>query len=62
MDNVVDLEKRQYGVVSDYGVTGIPTKFMIGPQGNIVFKAIGFDGNNEKLVSELSVYIELAKG
>jgi len=24
--------------------------------------AIGFDGNNEKLITELSVYIELAKG
>lgn len=62
LDKVVDLEKRQYSVVSDYGVGGIPTKFIIGPRGNIVFKAIGFDGNNEKLVTELSVYIELAKG
>ncbi|MBN9380990.1 MAG: TlpA family protein disulfide reductase [Chitinophagaceae bacterium] len=62
LDKVVDLEKKQYSVVSDYGVGGIPTKFIIGPQGNIVFKAIGFDGNNDKLISELSVYIDLAKG
>ena len=43
-------------------VGGIPTKFIIGPQSNILFMAIGFDGNNEKLITELSVYIELAKG
>jgi len=62
LDKVVDLEKKQYSVVSDYGVSGIPTKFILGPQGNIVFKAIGFDGNNDKLITELSVYIELARG
>jgi|GEM_PF-240442 len=62
LDKVVDLEKRQYSMVSEYGVGGIPTKFVINPQGKVVFKAVGFDGNNEKLVTELSVYIELAKG
>jgi thiol-disulfide isomerase/thioredoxin len=62
LDNVVDLEKRQYSVVSDYGVGGIPTKFVIDPQGKIAFKSVGFDGNNEKLVNELSVYIDIAKG
>ena len=62
LDKVVDLEKKQYSVVSDYGVGGIPTKFIIGPQGNIVFKAVGFDGNNDKLLTELSVLIDLAKG
>jgi thiol-disulfide isomerase/thioredoxin len=62
LDKVVDLEKRQYSVVSDYGVGGIPTKFIISPQGKIVFKAVGFDGNNEKLVTELSAYIDIAKG
>lgn len=62
LDKVLDLEKRQYSVVSDYGVGGIPTKFVISPQGKIVFKAVGFDGNNEKLVTELSAYIDIAKG
>jgi thiol-disulfide isomerase/thioredoxin len=62
LDKVVDQEKRQYSVVSDYGVSGIPTKFIIGPEGKVAFKSIGFDGNNEKLVTELSVYIDLAKG
>ncbi|MBS1566254.1 MAG: TlpA family protein disulfide reductase [Bacteroidetes bacterium] len=61
LDNVLDLEKRQYDVVSAYGVSGIPTKFVLGPDGKIVFKSVGFDGNNDKLVAELSVYIELAK-
>ena len=62
LDKVVDLGKRQYSVVSDYGVGGIPTKFIISPRGKIVFKAVGFDGNNEKLVTELSAYIDIAKG
>ncbi|MHA4808438.1 TlpA family protein disulfide reductase [Flavitalea flava] len=62
LDKMIDQEKRLYSVVGDYGVGGIPTKFIIGPQGKIAFKAVGFDGNNEKLVTELSVYIEIAKG
>ncbi len=44
-----------------YGVTGIPTKIVIGPQGKIRFKAMGFDGNDQKLVDELKMMIELAQ-
>jgi thiol-disulfide isomerase/thioredoxin len=62
LDNVVDLEKRQYSVVSDYGVSGIPTKFILDKQGKIAFKSVGFDGNTDKLVNELSAYIDIAKG
>lgn len=61
LDKLVDLEKRQYSVVSDYGVEGIPTKFIINPAGRIVFKAVGFDGNDDKLVEELSTFIQIAK-
>lgn len=61
LDKAIDLGKRQYSVVSDYGVSGIPTKFILSPRGNTVFKAVGFDGNNERLVNELSVYIDIAK-
>lgn len=42
-----------------YGITGIPTKVVIGPEGNIRFKLIGYDGNLEKLVDELDMMIEL---
>lgn len=61
LDQPVDQERKQYSVVSEYGVNGIPAKFILGPDGKILFKAAGFDGNNEKLVNELSVYIDLAK-
>lgn len=47
-------------VVSQFNVNGIPTKFVIDKNGMIRFKAIGFDGSDEKLVSELSAMIELA--
>lgn len=49
-------------VVSDFKVEGIPTKFVLDGNGKIRFKAVGFDGNAEKLVDELSIMIELAKG
>jgi len=48
-------------VVSQFNVNGIPTKFVIDKNGMIRFKAVGFDGSDEKLVSELSAMIELAK-
>jgi len=31
------------------------------PAVKIVFKAVGFEGNNEKLLTEMSVYIDIAK-
>jgi thiol-disulfide isomerase/thioredoxin len=55
---LMDTENK---VVSDYGVSGIPTKFIIDGKGNIRFKSVGFGGNTEHLVDELSVMISLAK-
>jgi thiol-disulfide isomerase/thioredoxin len=46
-------------VVKDYGVLGIPTKFIIDKNGDIRFKSIGFNGSDEKLVNELTAMIEL---
>ncbi|MGC4234953.1 MAG: TlpA disulfide reductase family protein [Niabella sp.] len=46
-------------VVKDYEVSGIPTKFIIGKDGKIKFKAIGFDGEDH-LYKELPAMIELA--
>ena len=48
-------------VVNDFNVTGIPTKFIIDKTGTIRFKSIGFDGSDDKLVSELSAMIDMAK-
>ncbi|MBS1918731.1 MAG: TlpA family protein disulfide reductase [Bacteroidetes bacterium] len=48
-------------VIGNYGVEGIPTKFVIDPSGNIRFKAIGYDGSADKLVDELSAVIDVLK-
>lgn len=64
------LTKNNYGsfhvlmdnedkVVKEYEVSGIPTKFIIGKDGRIRFKAIGFDGEDH-LNKELLAMIELA--
>ncbi len=65
------LEKNQYPfyvlmdsedkVVADYGVSGIPTKFIIDPKGKIRFKSIGFEGDTDKMVKEVKLMIELAR-
>lgn len=47
-------------VVENFGVSGIPTKFIIDKNGNIRFKSVGFGGDNDALVEELSLMIELA--
>jgi thiol-disulfide isomerase/thioredoxin len=47
-------------VVAEFKVEGIPTKFVIDKKGMIRFKAIGYDGSEDKLMSELTSMIELA--
>lgn len=71
MKNAKDfMEKKKYPfyvlmdddnkMVSDFKVSGIPTKFIIDKGGKIRFKSVGFSGNDELLVEELSTMIELA--
>jgi peroxiredoxin len=47
-------------VVDQFKVDGIPTKFVIDKNGMIRFKAVGFDGNDDKLVKELTAMIDMA--
>ena len=54
---VMDLDDK---VVASYGVRGIPTKFVIGPDGRVKFKKIG-GGAADKLVDELYTMIDLVK-
>ncbi|MFT3909843.1 MAG: TlpA disulfide reductase family protein [Ferruginibacter sp.] len=64
------MEKKKYPfyvlmdndnkMVEDFKVNGIPTKFIIDKDGKIRFKAVGFSGNDDALVDELSTMIELA--
>ena len=54
-----DLDDK---VVASFGVSGIPTKFVVDKKGMIRFKSVGFGGNDDELVSELSLMIEMAGG
>ena len=47
-------------VVADFKVNGIPTKFIIDKTGNIRFKSVGFGGNDDALVDEVSMMVEMA--
>ncbi|MCP5061195.1 MAG: redoxin family protein [Ignavibacteriae bacterium] len=69
--NVVDfLKKTNYpfhvlmdennDVVSEFGVEGIPTKFIVDKNGSIRFKSVGFKGADE-LVVELEQMISMVK-
>jgi thiol-disulfide isomerase/thioredoxin len=49
-------------VVEQFKVDGIPTKFVIDKNGTIRFKAVGFDGSDDKLMSELTAMIDMASG
>lgn len=48
-------------VIASYGVSGIPTKYVLDRHGKIRFKAIGFEGSDEGLAEELSLMIEAAR-
>jgi thiol-disulfide isomerase/thioredoxin len=55
------LMDEQNEVVAKFKVEGIPTKFVIDKEGNIRFKSVGFSGNTEKMVEELTMMIEMIK-
>ncbi len=61
LDKKVVEGSNDFKVVKEYDVAGIPTKFIIDPQGKIRFKAVGFDGNSEKLAEEVEMMIELTR-
>ena len=54
-------DSNDYEVAKKYGITGIPTKIIIGPSGKINFRAVGFSGNNDKLKQEMDLMIDLLK-
>lgn len=47
-------------VIKSYKVDGIPTKFVIGPDGQIRFKSVGFRGSNAEMIKELMMMIDIA--
>jgi thiol-disulfide isomerase/thioredoxin len=55
---LLDLEDK---VIEAYKIRSIPTKLIIDKEGNIRFKKIGFEGNTQKMVEELSRMIEMIR-
>ncbi len=48
-------------VVESFKVSGIPTKFVVDKKGIIRFESVGYGGSIDKLVSELTAMIDMAK-
>jgi peroxiredoxin len=57
-DVLFDLDNK---VIESYGVSGIPTKFIVDKNGAVRFTSVGFSGSAEKLVDEISIMIDLVK-
>lgn len=47
-------------VVEQFKVNGIPTKFIIDKEGLIRYKSVGYNGSDDRLISELTAMIEMA--
>ncbi|RUA06897.1 MAG: hypothetical protein DSY82_09010, partial [Flavobacteriia bacterium] len=60
LDNQIK-DSNEFEVAPKYGITGIPTKIIIGPDGKVKFRAVGYSGNVDKLVNEMDMMIELLK-
>lgn len=56
-----DKISHKSAVADAYDITGIPTKIIIDPKGNICFKVTGFNSDVEKGMKEVSAMIEYAK-
>ncbi|WP_379089239.1 redoxin domain-containing protein [Pedobacter sp. UC225_65] len=56
-------DPSRFDVIDSYNLNGdgIPQKYIIGPNGNIRFKKVGFGGSADGTVRELDMMIELAK-
>lgn len=52
---------RDFEVAGKYDITGIPTKVIIGPDGRVKFKSVGYSGSNEKLIKEMDIMIDILK-
>jgi thiol-disulfide isomerase/thioredoxin len=48
-------------VVESFKVSGIPTKFVVDKKGVTRFKSVGYGGSDDKLMSELTAMIDMAK-
>ena len=46
-------------VITDYRVSGIPTKFVVDKNGDIRFMKVGFSGNTDEMADEISTMISM---
>lgn len=53
---LLDLDNQ---VIEKYKVSGIPTKFLIDKNGNIRFKSIGYSGDDNKMIAEMTAMISI---
>ena len=52
-------DSNNFEVADAYDVTGIPTKAIIGPNGKMKFKLVGYSGSTEKLIKEMDIIIDI---
>ncbi|GAB2574760.1 TlpA family protein disulfide reductase [Spirosoma areae] len=57
---VVPLDSQQK-VANAYKVLGIPTKVVIGPNGRVRYRHVGYSGDPETTVNELTLVVEMLK-
>ena len=46
---------------TQYGAQAIPLKVVVDQKGNIRFRSVGYLGSDEKVVEEISEFIEMLK-
>ena len=56
------LMDNENKMVQSFGISGIPTKYILDQSGQLRYKAVGYDGNDAKLVDELSIVIDVLLG
>jgi peroxiredoxin len=52
---------KEFTVAQQFGINGIPSKIIIGPDGKINFETVGYSGNNEKMLQEIDLMVELSQ-
>ncbi|WP_420150458.1 redoxin family protein [Spirosoma sp.] len=57
---VVPIDDQQR-VARAYKVQGIPTKVVIGPDGRVRYRHVGYSGDSEATVNELALVVEMLK-
>lgn len=62
MDETENKNSNSFKVASAYNVSGIPTKVIIGPDGKLRFKKMGYNSNTDHTIRELDIMIGLLNG